>query len=121
VEDLAAPSVQSILLGSPEPERLARWYADALATGQRGDGRLDLGAVSVIFGRRPQLSARNSEPDRLVLNVSIDDISAVEKRLIDMRVVWAREVEWTPYGRIGTVLDPDGNYVQVMEAKGIRR
>jgi hypothetical protein len=30
-------------------------------------------------------------------------------------VNWIREVEQMPFGLIGTVTDPDGNYVQVIQ------
>ena len=33
---------------------------------------------------------------------------------------WVREVERTAWGRIGTVLDPDGNYLQVIDNTGRR-
>ena len=32
-----------------------------------------------------------------------------------MQAVWVRELERVPWGIIGTVLDPDGNYVQIIE------
>src|SRR4051812_24005151 len=118
MEDRAAPALRSILLGSADPERLSRWYAEALATSAARDGGLDLGGVTVFIGRRDELSGRNAEPGRLILNVAVDDITAVETRLIAMRAAWVREVEWTDCGRIGTVLDPDGNYLQVMTGTG---
>jgi hypothetical protein len=32
-----------------------------------------------------------------------------------MGVTWVRKVEQMPFGLIGTVADPDGNYVQVIQ------
>ena len=40
---------------------------------------------------------------------------AVEARLIAIVAVWVRELEAGPCGLIGTVVDPDGNYVQFIE------
>src|SRR4051812_40828111 len=120
MDDRAGPALRSILLGSADPTRLSRWYAEALAVRTAHDGRFDLGGVTVFVGRRDGLTARNVQPDRVILNIAVDDLDVVESRLIAMRAAWAREVEWDGCTRIGTVLDPDGNYVQVMEATGMR-
>ena len=56
-----------------------------------------------------------AEPARIVLNFHVDDIRAVEARLVALGAVWVRELETTSWGIIGTVLDLDGNYVQIVE------
>ena len=55
------------------------------------------------------------EPARIVLNFHVDDIRAAEGRLVALEAVWVRELERTRWGIIGTVLDFDGNYVQIVE------
>jgi hypothetical protein len=45
----------------------------------------------------------------------VDDIRAAEERLVALDAVWVRELEPTRWGIIGTVLDLDGNYVQIVE------
>lgn len=37
-----------------------------------------------------------------------------------MGSTWVRELDSTPWARIGTVLDTDGNYVQVIEGRGVQ-
>jgi predicted enzyme related to lactoylglutathione lyase len=51
----------------------------------------------------------------MILTFTVSDLDEAESRLIDREVVWIREVEQTSIGRIGTLIDPDGNYVQVLE------
>lgn len=49
-----------------------------------------------------------------MVNVVVDDVTAVEARLIAHDTGWHRELEETAWGTVGTVLDPDGNFVQVI-------
>src|SRR5262249_60432886 len=55
------------------------------------------------------------EPARIILNFHVEDVRAAEARLVALGAVWARELEATRWGIIGTVLDLDGNYVQIVE------
>jgi predicted enzyme related to lactoylglutathione lyase len=98
------PSLGVVLVGSTDPARLRAWYAEALGAVPEG----------VVIDKR-DVADRASEPGRVILTFAVDDIAAAEARLIDHEVTWIREIESTPLGRIGTVIDADGNYVQVME------
>jgi predicted enzyme related to lactoylglutathione lyase len=60
-------------------------------------------------------SAVAVEPARIVLNFHVDDARAAEARLVALGAVWARELEPTRWGIIGTVVDLDGNYMQIVE------
>jgi hypothetical protein len=92
----------AVVLGSRAPRRLAAWYRWSLA--------VDLPIVP-----RPDLSSRAVEPQRVIPNVLVEDAAAVEDRLIAGGAVWVRELEPGRHGLIGTVLDPDGNYVQFIQ------
>ena len=96
-----------VLVGSADPARLRAWY-DA-AFGALPDG--------IMIGKR-DVADRAGEPGRVILTFAVDDITAAEARLIDHEVTWIREIESTPHGRIGTVIDADGNYVQVLQPTG---
>ena len=98
----ATPAIGTILLGSADPDRLREWYRSVL--------ELDVPIV-----HRPELAPWATEPQRLIANVLVGDAAAVEARLIARGAVWVRELEAGPCGLIGTVLDPDGNYVQFIE------
>ena len=92
----------AIVIGSPAPRRLAAWYRWAFGL----DG---------LVVPRPELAPRALEPRRFVPNVVVEDAGAVEARLVAGGAVWVRELEPGRHGLIGTVLDPDGNYVQFIE------
>jgi predicted enzyme related to lactoylglutathione lyase len=111
-----APSVHlgGLVLASRAPRRAAAWYRSAL--GLRGDGAvLTAGEAEIRFVSGADVAPAAVEAIRCIVNFHVDDVRAVEARLVDMEAVWVREVERTPWGMIGTVLDPDGNYVQIVE------
>ena len=94
-----------VLVGSADPARLRAWYDAAFGGVPQG----------LMIDER-DVADRCHEPGRVILTFTVDDIAAAEARLIDHEVTWIREIESTPHGRIGTVVDADGNYVQVLEA-----
>jgi len=104
VFSLVGTSLGVVLVGSADPARLRAWYDEAL--GGVPDG--------IVIDRR-DVADHAGEPSRVIITFAVDDIAAAEARLIDHEVTWIREIESTPFGRIGTVIDADGNYVQVME------
>lgn len=109
-----AASLSGFVVGSPRPAVLAGWYRDALGLDGAGT-RLDAGAMTMRIEDDARLPARAREPVRLMPNFVVDDAGAAERRLIGLGVTWIRELEATSWGRIATVLDPDGNYVQLFE------
>ena len=111
---MKSPSLGVVLVGSADPARLRAWYADAFDVSVDADGFLDFGTAAVLIDKR-DVGARAAEPGRMILTFTVSDLDEAESRLIDREVVWIREVESTSIGRIGTLVDPDGNYVQVLE------
>jgi catechol 2,3-dioxygenase-like lactoylglutathione lyase family enzyme len=106
--------LREVVLGSRDPRRAAAWYRRALGLPGR-DETLKAGAVELRFTPRADVAPSSPEPIRHILNFHVDDIRAVEGRLVAMEAIWVRELERTPWGIIGTVLDLDGNLVQIIE------
>lgn len=113
--------LRKVFLGSRSPRQVADWYRRALglpdsgAELKAGDVVLKAGDVELHIAYRSHVAEAAAEPIRLVLNFLVEDIEAVEARLVAMEAVWVRELERAPWGIIGTVLDPDGNCVQIIE------
>ena len=105
----------SILLGSADPERLRAWYRDMFAPAENADGFFDLGGVGLLVDKRDDVSATNPEPGRVILNIHVDDAYATAARLDEAGATWLVPVEPRPDGLFGTLVDPDGNYVQIIE------
>lgn len=114
---MKTPSLGVVLVGSADPARLRAWYAAAFGVCADADGFLDFGTASVLIDKR-DVAGHAAEPGRVILTFTVADLDEAEQRLIDQEVVWVREVEDTSIGRIGTLVDPDGNYLQVMQATG---
>jgi predicted enzyme related to lactoylglutathione lyase len=109
------PHIGAIELGSRAPGRAAAWYRQALGLSGRGEV-VNVGDVELRFVSRVDVAPATVEPIRVVLNFHVADIRAIEARLVAMQVAWVRELEDTPFGIIGTVVDFDGNYVQIIES-----
>jgi catechol 2,3-dioxygenase-like lactoylglutathione lyase family enzyme len=108
-------SIDSILLASAHPERLRRWYVEAFDVQPDADGFLPLG-LGVLIDSRDDVDARTAEPGRIILNHHVPDIHAAAKRLDELRAPWVSTVEYRDAGLwFGTVEDPDGNFVQVIQ------
>jgi hypothetical protein len=105
----------SILLGSRDPDRLRAWYRVALSPAEGSDGFLDFGGVRVLIDKRSDVSTSNPEPGRVILNFHVADARATARHLDKLGVTWVSRVEGRRDGMFGTLIDPDGNYVQIIE------
>ena len=106
--------LRAITLESGAPDRAAAWYRQALGLTD-ADPLLTAGGVELRFTLGTADTPTTVEPARIILNFHVDDIRAAEARLVALEAVWARELERTRWGIIGTVLDLDGNYIQIVE------
>ena len=112
-------SIDSMLLSSTEPERLHAWYAAALEPEESSqmDGYLILryGGFHLIIDTRSDIGERNPEPGRMILNFDVADARAVVARLEEMGAEWLAPLEDRDGSLWATAIDPDGNYVQLIQ------
>lgn len=109
-------SIESLLLGSTDPDRLRRWYVEALGVEPDADGFLQLGHVGLLVDGRDDVAPRTAEPGRVVLNYHVPDIKEAARRLDQRGETWVAGVDYRDAGLwFATVEDPDGNYVQLIE------
>jgi predicted enzyme related to lactoylglutathione lyase len=113
------PSLDSILLASTDPERLHAWYATALEPEE--DAKVDqyrilrFGSFHVLIDQRDDVGDRNPEPGRMILNFDVSDARAIVARLDDLGATWLAELEDRDGSMFATAIDPDGNYVQIIQ------
>jgi len=63
-----------------------------------------------------QVAGPATDPARYLLNLGVDDIEAAAKRIAAAGGTFVREPSKEPWGGwIATMVDPDGNYVQLMQ------
>ncbi|GAA2082588.1 VOC family protein [Actinomadura alba] len=112
---MAAPALFSIVLGSPDPERLYAWYRSALAPEDTGDEHIDFGGVWLRIEHRTDVADGNPEPGRTILNFLVEDARALAEHLDAMGVSWLAEVHEREHALLGTLTDPDGNLLQIVQ------
>ena len=111
--------LDSMLLSSPDPERLAGWYVSALQPDN--DTKMDpyriltFGGFHVLFDRRADVAGRNPQPGRMILNFDVSDARAAVERIDGLGAEWLAPLEDREGSLFATAIDPDGNYVQLIE------
>jgi hypothetical protein len=113
------PILDSILLASTDPERLRAWYAAALDPEENTDidgyRILRFGGVYLLIDSRADVADKNPEPGRVILNFDVGDARRAVERLNSLGVSWLAELEDRDGSLFATAIDPDGNYVQIIQ------
>jgi len=111
--------LNSMLMASSDPERLSAWYTAAFEpehdTKSNGYRLLTFGGFTILIDRRDDVTGPNLQPGRMILNFHVADARAVARRLDDIGVTWQAELDEREPGLFATAIDPDGNYVQVIQ------
>jgi predicted enzyme related to lactoylglutathione lyase len=116
---MTKPRLNSMLLASTDPERLHAWYAAAFEPEQdtktNGYHVVTFGGFTILIDRRDDVAGSNPEPGRVILNFEVADARALARRLDGMAVTWKAALEEREAGLFATAIDPDGNYVQIIQ------
>jgi predicted enzyme related to lactoylglutathione lyase len=104
---------------SDNPEKMNAFYGDVVGLPRRedmGDHAYDMGGATLFLDGHSDTTGPAREPQRHLLDFFVDDLAAEQKRLEAAGVTFIRK-EGREYwgGIISTFLDPDGNYVQLIE------
>jgi predicted enzyme related to lactoylglutathione lyase len=62
-----------------------------------------------------KLSSALSAAELAGINFRVNDAREHAARLVGLGATWIRPVEPEPFGLLGTIADPDGNYVQIAQ------
>ena len=112
---MAAPNLGSILVGSSQVDSMKDWYRVCFSPEENEMGAFVFGNVQLFVEEHSEVSGPNLDQHRVILNLDVSDCRTLESHLKENEVTWVREVEQMEFGLIGTVADPDGNLVQVIE------
>ena len=103
---------------SERPADLFRFYRDVLAlpiVAEIGGAVRAAGAI-IMFDSHSQTHGGAKEPQRHFTSLMVEDISAEQARIEAQGVSFIRRKGREPWGGIvSTFLDPDGNYVQLVQ------
>ncbi|WP_231640850.1 VOC family protein [Nocardiopsis sp. NRRL B-16309] len=108
-----------MLLATRDPDRLHAWYA-AVLDPQEDDGMdgyrvLRFGHFHLLIDHRSDVAAEPAEPARTILNFDVGDARAVAARMDAAGTEWLAPLEDRDGSLFATALDPDGNYVQIIQ------
>ncbi|MFC7549286.1 VOC family protein [Plantactinospora sp. GCM10030261] len=114
---MTSVTLDTIILGSADPDRLRRWYVVVLDARPDVDGFFSLGGTDLLVEGRDGLSSRATDAGRILLTYHVRDIRVVADRLRSLAAPWVAEVEYRADAGawFGTVEDPDGNLVQFIQ------
>jgi hypothetical protein len=116
---MAGTYIGSLLLSSRKPDALHDWYVSALppkeSYSRNGYRFLDYGSLQILIDSRDDIGPATAEPGRLIVNFHVPDAREAAARLNELGVSWVAELADRDGNLFGTVADPDGNLVQIIQ------
>lgn len=121
--------VESVLISSENAAKLAEFYREKVGLkqtleaeiGEKGEQLFAFemnGGTGLYITDHSKVKGLNQSPERLMLNLEVDDIEKEVKRLDEMLVRKIQDVyHMEGYGLIATFQDIDGNYFQLVQVK----
>jgi predicted enzyme related to lactoylglutathione lyase len=117
-------NLNSILIGSQDPQRLADYYTKLFGEPAWNTGGYigwQIGSGAITVGPHDQVTGKNTQPGRIIWNVETQDVRGDFERFKAAGATVIRD----PYdpgdgsdemdgGLIATFADPDDNYFQLM-------
>lgn len=109
-------------INSDQPQELLRFYRDVVGLPSHPDpnreSTLMAGPLELVFDGHSAVNGKAPQPERMLLNLFVDDIAAEQQRLEAAGVRFTRSQGREFWGGvISTFADPDGNFVQIIEYK----
>ena len=106
---------------SEDPGRLLAFYRDVVgspAKPEMGDAAMDIGGATLGIDGHSMVRGAAKEPQRVLIDLFVDDLMTEQRRLENLGVTFVRTAGREYWGGvISTLLDPDGNYIQLIEYK----
>jgi predicted enzyme related to lactoylglutathione lyase len=115
-----AVNLNSILIGSEDPQRLAAYYTRLFGEPGWNEGGFSgwqIGTGFITVGPHDQVKGANTAPGRVIWNIESADVRADYERLVAAGATVVQEPYHpgeVPDAWIATFADPDGNYFQLL-------
>jgi predicted enzyme related to lactoylglutathione lyase len=111
----------NINVTSAQPERLIAFYRDVLQLPPEhnmGEGAFVVGGGNLLVDGHSLTTGDTKEPQRVLINFFVEDLDAEQRRLEGLGVRFIRDKGREYWGGvISTFVDPDGNYLQLLQMK----
>jgi predicted enzyme related to lactoylglutathione lyase len=115
--------IGGVFVRSPDPVRLSRWYNEVLGIRLEpwGGALLRYDAPGhppvAVWNAFPPASSQFTPSTReFMINLAVDDLDAILKRLQD-RGVPVVDREEDENGRFASIVDPDGTKIEIWQSK----
>ena len=113
--------LNSILIGSDNPKRLAEFYGAMLQAKPGWEGGeftgYQAGDSYLMVGPHDKVKGKSANPERLLFNFETDDVAG---EFVRIKAIQGASVVQEPYSPgpepkmlLATLADPDGNYFQL--------
>ena len=107
-------------INSERPDELLRFYRDVVGVPPHPDtnreSTLVAAGMEIVFDNHSAVHGRAPQPERVLLNLFVDDLAAEQARIESHGVQFSRSAGREYWGGvISTFADPDGNLCQLIE------
>ncbi len=113
-------NLNSILIGSENPDALVEYYKKLFGEPAMADGGYtgwQIGSGFVSIGPHSEVTGKNAQPGRFLWNIETADVKGEFDRMKAAGAIVVAEpysFEGYPDSWIATLADPDDNYFQLM-------
>jgi predicted enzyme related to lactoylglutathione lyase len=112
--------IAGVIIWTGDFPRLLAFYRDTLGLTPRSVkpsfANFEWGGVRLSLGRHSRVEGANPDPERVMVNLRVDDIQAAHLRLVSAGVRFSRPPERESWGGwVATLQDPDGNTLQLLQ------
>ena len=111
--------MHSVLIWSEDVSRLVPFYRDVLGLEPQMESEgftvFLLNGVGLAIGTHSEVQGRSRDPNRMMVNLRVDDCQAEYERLSKEGVEFSRTPTEDAIHIIATFHDPDGNILQLLE------
>jgi predicted enzyme related to lactoylglutathione lyase len=118
-------NLTTIMIGTEDAPRLVEYYTKLFGKPGFEDGGFagwQLGNGFLTVGHHSEVSGRNPQPGRILLNIETDDVLGDFERLKAAGAIVVREPYtedgWPENSYVATLADPDDNYFQLVTPMG---
>lgn len=114
---MGVTGIGGLFFRAKDPEALTHWYREHFDLGG-GDSWWNQAAGPTVFAPFKQDSDYFSADKAFMINLRVEDLAAVTKKLTDAGIEVMRNDEWDldgSYGLFARVHDPEGNAIELWE------
>jgi predicted enzyme related to lactoylglutathione lyase len=106
----------SVIVATNDKTRLKLFYHDILGIPYNDQGKLESNGIIIHPTHHSEVQGPPPEPFRVMMTFEVLDIHSVTSTLQGHGVVFVREPALETWGGwVATFLDPDGNYLQLIQ------